>query len=667
MHEGGELGHEHRKTQEDFFEENREMLSKYYEPREPQSRLKSASPALLALGAALLSGKSLQGGVSGALDILGQGAEKSAPYFDDMIKARRAEKNADRKEAFNLDMQALEWARADKAAEDKKYEPIERAGTVFQLTPEGTYEIIHSKPSKLVEAYDSQTNSNVFVSEALIRADMEAAAKGTTNVPPGEEPYAQRYEVKRTIDKDDLVEVYDTQKKTYTWIPEDTLMEMSKKALANPDYEQRYIAKAPETDLVTMYHNQLKKNVVTFKTNVVDSINKGENIYETKKEGLSTVKQVHSTALGANIYVTQGELLADMQKDVSERDYGEPKDNPVYKTFYDPSINENVLATDEMVAERLDSLPLFAYQPKHADKSDTILTMWNKNAKHNMLVKESEVLANMNAYEPEHKQDATKSAINTKTNQLEFVTNKQIAESEGQYIPAIIGNTLTVKENGEVVMKSSLIGIGMADDTPDKLKILKGQLETLTIFATDVLNNMEKEKGIEKSFGLTGWLIDFNNKYLTQVGLPFNEQVAQARADISELSSRVMRLVTDDSRFTNEDRKYINQITGQSAVEKVQSYEQVLIGVRQIQTMLEDRLTEVAGQQGMKASHEMSVQELVQAYNNYRKVNGIKWPGFDSYTIKPNIPKLNKAQFAKRMEVYQPEEWAKIQAGGYIQ
>ena len=178
---------------------------------------------------------------------------------------------------------------------------------------------------------------------------------------------------------------------------------------------------------------------------------------------------------------------------------------------------------------------------------------------------------------------------------------------------------------------------------------------------------MEDEKGIEKSFGLTGWLIDFNNKYLTQIGLPYNEQVAKARADISELSLRVMRLVTEDQRFTNEDRDYINEITGKAAMEKLQSYDQVLIGVRQIQTMLEDRLTEVAGQQGMKASHEMSVQELVQAYNNYRKVNGIKWPGFDSYTIKPNIPKLNKAQFAKRMEVYQPEEWAKIQAGGYNQ
>ena len=120
MHEGGELGHEHRKTQEDFFEENREMLSKYYQEREPQSRLAAASPALLALSSALLSGKSYQGGVGGALDILGQGLEKTTPYFDQMIQARRSEKNEQRKEQFNLDMKALDWARADKAAEDKR-------------------------------------------------------------------------------------------------------------------------------------------------------------------------------------------------------------------------------------------------------------------------------------------------------------------------------------------------------------------------------------------------------------------------------------------------------------------------------------------------------------------------------------------------------------------
>ena len=662
MHEGGELGHEHRKTQEDFFEENREMLSKYYQEREPQSRLAAASPALLALSSALLSGKSYQGGVGGALDILGQGLEKTTPYFDQMIQARRSEKNEQRKEQFNLDMKALDWARADKAAEDKRYEPIERAGTVFQLTPDGTYEIIHSKPSKLVEAYDTQAGDNVFVSESLIRADMEAASQTAA---AGQQPYEQRYMVKRTVDKEDLVEVYDTQKKTYTWVPEDTLMDMSKKALADPNYEQRYIAKAPETDLVTMYNNQLKKNVVTFESIVVDSINNGENIYEAKKEGLSTVKQVHSNALGANIYVTQGELLADMQKDVGERDYGEPKDNPVYKTFYDPSIKENVLATDEMVAQRLEDSPDIAYEPKHTDKSDTILTMWHKKDKHNMLVTEADVLANMDAYEPEHKQDATKSAINTKTNKLEFVTNQQIAESDGLYIPAIIGNTLTIGPDGAVVMKEKFLGIGMADETSNKMKDLRTNLDDITIFATDVLRNMENDNNIDSAFGITGWMIDFSNKYLTQVGLPFNEQVAEARTDIVELSNRVMRLVTQDQRFTNEDREFINRMTGLAAMDKIQSYEQVLVGVQQIQTMLEDRVSEVSGAQGMKASHEMGVQEMIAAYNNYRKVNNIDWPGSDTFTIETNLPKFNKQQLARRLELFHPEEWAKIQSGEF--
>ena len=662
MHEGGELGHEHRKTQEDFFEENREMLSKYYQEREPQSRLAAASPALLALSSALLSGKSYQGGVGGALDILGQGLEKTTPYFDQMIQARRSEKNEQRKEQFNLDMKALDWARADKAAEDKRYEPIERAGTVFQLTPDGTYEIIHSKPSKLVEAYDTQAGDNVFVSESLIRADMEAASQTAA---AGQQPYEQRYMVKRTVDKEDLVEVYDTQKKTYTWVPEDTLMDMSKKALADPNYEQRYIAKAPETDLVTMYNNQLKKNVVTFESIVVDSINNGENIYEAKKEGLSTVKQVHSNALGANIYVTQGELLADMQKDVGERDYGEPKNNPVYKTFYDPSIKENVLATDEMVAQRLEDSPDIAYEPKHTDKSDTILTMWHKKDKHNMLVTEADVLANMDAYEPEHKQDATKSAINTKTNKLEFVTNQQIAESDGLYIPAIIGNTLTIGPDGAVVMKEKFLGIGMADETTNKMKDLRTNLDDITIFATDVLRNMENDNNIDSAFGITGWMIDFSNKYLTQVGLPFNEQVAEARTDIVELSNRVMRLVTQDQRFTNEDREFINRMTGLAAMDKIQSYDQVLIGVRQIQTMLEDRVSEVSGAQGMKASHEMGVQEMIAAYNNYRKVNNIDWPGSDTFTIESNLPKFNKQQLARRLELFHPEEWAKIQSGEF--
>ena len=649
-------------TQEDFFEKNREMLSRYYQPQEEQSRLKAASPALLALGSALLSGKSYQGGLGGALEILGGATAQATPFFDDMIKQRRAEKNAARQEAFNLDMKALDFAREDMEAQEAKFKPIEFGDQLIRLTPDGTYETISTKPSKLVEAYDNVLGDNVFVSEALIRADMEAAS---ASVAPGEESYAQRYSVKRTIDKEDLVEVYDTEKKTYTFVPEDTLMSMAEKAAADPEFEPRYIAKAPDTELITMYDTDLKQNVTVFKNTVVDSITNNENKYEAKRDGINTIKQVYSKSLDANIYVTEGKILQDMNNDLENREYSEPKDDPTFKTYFDPLLDKNVLATDQDVADRLEKDTDNAFLPKRADKKDTILTMFHKETGKNVLVTEENVLANMDQYEPEKKTDTQKSAIDTQTNELVFVTNEQIAESDGRYKPAIIGNSLTVGADGKVVMKSSLVGTdGMADDTSDKLKELRGQLDSLTIFATDVLNNME-DGDIDSAFGLSGWFIDFSNKYLTQAGLPYNEQVAQARADIVELSNRVMRLVTDDSRFTNEDRAYINRITGLSAMDKIQSYDQVLTGVRQIQTMLEDRLTEISGQQGMKASHEMSVAELFDAYNNYRKVNNIKFSGSDTFTIKTNLPKLNKAQFAKRLEVYHPDEYADIQAGKY--
>ena len=649
-------------TQEDFFEQNKEMLSKYYQPQEEQSRLRAASPALLALGSALLSGRSYQGGVGGALEILGGATAQATPFFDDMIKQRRAEKNAARQEAFNLDMKALDFAREDMETQEAKFKPLEFGDELLRLTPEGTYETISTKPSKLVEAYDNVLNDNVFVSEALIRADAEAAA---VPVAPGEDSYAQRYTVKRTIDKDSLVEVYDTEKKTYTYIPEDTLMALSKKAVDDPDFEPRYIPKAPDNDFVTMYDRDLKQNVTVFKSSVIESIDKGQNKYEAKRDGINTIKQVYSKSLDANIYVTQGNILEDMNNDLENREYSEPKDDPTFKTYYDPLLDKNVLATDQDVADRLEKDTDNAFLPKRADKKDTILTMFHKKTNKNVLVTEADVLANMDQYEAEKKTDTQKSAIDTETNELVFVTNEQIAESDGRYKPAIIGNSLSVDKDGKVVMKSTLVGTdGMADDTSDKLKELRGQLDSLTIFATDVLNNME-DSDIDSAFGLSGWFIDFSNKYLTQAGLPYNEQVAEARADIVELSNRVMRLVTDDSRFTNEDRAYINRITGLSAMDKIQSYDQVLTGVRQIQTMLEDRLTEISGQQGMKASHEMSVKELINAYNNYRKINNIKWEGFDTFTIKTNLPKLNKEQFAKRLEVYHPEVFAQIQAGEF--
>ena len=65
-------------------------------------RLEAASPALLALGSALLSGRSLQGGIGGALDILGQGLGASAPLFDQAIQRRRAAEQANVDRQFDI-------------------------------------------------------------------------------------------------------------------------------------------------------------------------------------------------------------------------------------------------------------------------------------------------------------------------------------------------------------------------------------------------------------------------------------------------------------------------------------------------------------------------------------------------------------------------------------
>ena len=92
------------------FEQQRRILESIRPPQQEFSRFSAASPALLALGSALLSGKSLQGGVGGALDILGQGAGASAPLFADAINRRKAFEAAQRKEGFDLDLAAYNAA-----------------------------------------------------------------------------------------------------------------------------------------------------------------------------------------------------------------------------------------------------------------------------------------------------------------------------------------------------------------------------------------------------------------------------------------------------------------------------------------------------------------------------------------------------------------------------
>ena len=77
---------------------------------ETSSRLSLASPALLDLGGRLLAGKSLQGGLSGALDIVGQATAGAAPSFANVIQARNQERQAQANFDNQLKLKAFDLA-----------------------------------------------------------------------------------------------------------------------------------------------------------------------------------------------------------------------------------------------------------------------------------------------------------------------------------------------------------------------------------------------------------------------------------------------------------------------------------------------------------------------------------------------------------------------------
>ena len=102
-----------RKTLADFRTESKSLLDNIYEPSEPRSRLRDASPALMQFFGSLAAGKSLQGGFGGALEILGQSLQDSAPAFQQVIRDRQDRQSADRREKLQMDLQALDMARED--------------------------------------------------------------------------------------------------------------------------------------------------------------------------------------------------------------------------------------------------------------------------------------------------------------------------------------------------------------------------------------------------------------------------------------------------------------------------------------------------------------------------------------------------------------------------
>ena len=621
-----------RRTLSDFQRESKSLLDNIYEPRPPENRLRSASPALMQFFGSLAAGKSLQGGFGGALEILGQSLQDSAPAFQQVIRDRQDRQAADRVEQQRMDLQALDMAREDYKDYLDKFKPFEFGEELLRYN-EGTdsYDVISEKPSELIQATNIETGNVEFVPESVIRAEIEAQA--------ADPEFQPKYVAEKKVT--DIVEAYNTQNKRFEFISQEAL----EKSINAGD--GLYVPKAPDTSYVTVFDTQENKNVFLLESAFNQSINSNENRYLPEKEGLDTFKEVYSESLGANVYVTQRQILVDNQNEA--KDYSAPKENPTFKTYFDPIIKQNVLATDEDVAARInDDNPNNNFQPKNVEQADTIITLKDKESGQNVLVSKNFALENMSKFEPEDKTQSTKSAIDTQTDKLVFVTNEDIADNPDRYKPAILGQSLTVDPDGKVVMKSTLVDEPTGPDATEQQKNAYYILDDLNARTEALVTEMEEVP--EYYFGISGGFVDFYNKYITQLGLPFNEQAAAIRNDINLLAQTILRQISQDSRFTNEDRQYIQEITGKEAMDKLQSYDQVLLSLQKTQLLLEDRLTETSGAIGVKPSHKMSITELYDSYNNFLLDNKRKVP---EGTVRRNdLPTYNFEQVKRRLKAY---------------
>ena len=621
-----------KRTLADFQTESKSLLENIYEPRPERSRLRDASPALMQFFGSLAAGKYLQGGFGGALEILGQSLQESAPAFQQVIRSRQDRQDADRREQQQMDLQALQMAREDYDDYMEKFKPFDFGDDLLRYN-EGTdsYDVISSKPSELIQATNVEQGNVEFVPESVIRAELAAAE--------ADENFTPKYVAEKKVT--DIEEVYNTQNKRFEFVSREAL----EKSMEAGD--GLYVPKAPDTSYVTVFDSQENKNIFMLESAFNTAVGSGDNRYQPKKEGLDTFKEVYSNSLGANIYVTQRQILVDNQNET--KDYSAPKENPTFKTYFDPIIKQNVLATDEDVAARInDDDPKNNFQPKNVEQADKIITLKDKESGQNVLVSKNYALENMDKFEPEDKTQSTKSAIDTQTDKLVFVTNEDIADNPDRYKPAILGQSLTVGPDGKVVMKSTLVDEPTGPDATEQQKNAYYILDDLNARTEALLTEMEEVP--EYYFGISGGFVDFYNKYITQLGLPFNEQAAGIRNDINLLAQTILRQISQDSRFTNEDRQYIQEITGKEAMDKLQSYDQVFLSLQKTQLLLEDRLTETSGALGVKPSHSMSIQELYDSYNNFKLDN--KMTVKEGTVRRNDLPTYNLEQIKRRLKAY---------------
>ena len=105
---------------EDVFAERQALLEKLRPPKQEFNKLENAAPALMTFFGNLMSGKSFQSGLSGALDITGNAVAQATPEFSQALARKNKAEADDRAEKFALDLQAFESAETAHAAELKR-------------------------------------------------------------------------------------------------------------------------------------------------------------------------------------------------------------------------------------------------------------------------------------------------------------------------------------------------------------------------------------------------------------------------------------------------------------------------------------------------------------------------------------------------------------------
>ena len=143
---GSYAGHDGAETSlpsrfDELFQEKRETLESIVPDRPEFNRFQAATPALLNFFSNLMSGRSLQGGLGGALDITGQALQESTPLFNQALAEARQDKANRRAEDLQIGLQAFSAAESALAAEQE----LEAEKPVFRH--KGTFTEIYTYPT----------------------------------------------------------------------------------------------------------------------------------------------------------------------------------------------------------------------------------------------------------------------------------------------------------------------------------------------------------------------------------------------------------------------------------------------------------------------------------------------------------------------------------------